>query len=139
MLSRSWDMKSRVVAVIAAVLLLGATPSPTPSATPAPITAPSIPAGAVNGVVNQIIQKVTGDIISPLGVDPNHVRGQVTFFRRYDLQIAMPLQTYKQIHLHQGTVINPRGASLENGETVDVQGTVNSDGSMNANEITILH
>lgn len=130
-------MKSRVVALAVAVLLLGATPSPSPS--PAPIAAPSIPAGAVNGIVNTIIQKVTGDIISPLGVDPNHIRGQVTYFRRFDMQIAMPMQTYKQIHLHQGTVINPRGATIQNGETVDVQGTANSDGSVNANEITIIH
>ncbi|HET9030706.1 MAG TPA: hypothetical protein VFN49_11065, partial [Candidatus Aquilonibacter sp.] len=105
----------------------------------APITAPSVPPGAVNSVINTIIQKVTGDVVAPLGVDPNHVRGQVTYFRRFDMQIAMPLQTYKQIHLHQGTVINPRGATIEDGQTVDVQGTVNSDGSINANEITIIH
>ena len=132
-------MKSRVVAVGAAVLLLGATPSPSPSPTVAPITAPSIPAGAVNGIVNTIIRKVTGDIIAPLGADPNHVRGEVTYFRRFDLQVAMPLQTYKQVHLHQGTIINPRGATIADGQTVDVQGTVNSDGSINANEITIIH
>ena len=132
-------MKTRVVATIAAVLLLGASPSPSPSPTVAPIAAPSIPAGAVNGVVNAVIKAVTGAVIAPLGVDPNHVRGQVTYFRRFDMQVAMPLQTYKQIHLHQGTIINPRGATIETGETVDVQGTVNSDGSVNANEITILH
>lgn len=86
-----------------------------------------------------IINKVTGDMVAPLGADPNHVRGQVTYFRRYDLQIAMPLQTYKQIHLHQGTIINPRGESISSGQTVDVVGTVNSDGSINANEITIVH
>ena len=129
-------MKNRVVAVIATVLLLGATPSPAP--TSAPIVAPTIPPG-VGGVVQTIIQKITGDAVAPLGVDPNHVRGQVTYFRRFDLQIAMPLQTYKQIHLHQGTIINPRGAALQSGQTVDVQGTPNSDGSLNANEITILH
>lgn len=123
----------------AAVLLLGATPSPAPSPTVAPITAPSIPAGAVNGIVNAIIQKVTGDIIAPLGADPNHVRGEVTYFRRFDMQVAMPLQSYKQVHLHQGTIINPRGASIADGQTVDVQGTVNNDGSINANEITIIH
>jgi hypothetical protein len=139
MKSRSSDMNTRVVAVAAAVLLLGATPTPSPAPTVAPIAAPSIPPGAVNGIVNTIIRKVTGDIIAPLGADPNHVRGQVTYFHRFDMQLAMPLQTYKQIHLHQGTVINPRGASIQDGENVDVQGTVNGDGSINANEITILH
>lgn len=137
-MSRSSNMKTRVVAVIAAVLLLGATPSPSPAPPSQPIVAPSVPPG-VGNVVQGIINKVTGDMVAPLGVDPNHVRGQVTYFRRYDLQVAMPLQTYKQIHLHQGTIINPRGESLNSGQTVDVVGTANSDGSINANEITIIH
>jgi hypothetical protein len=131
-------MRTRVVAVIAAVLLLGATPSPSPPPPSQPLAAPSVPPG-IGNVVQSIINKVTGDVVAPLGVDPNHVRGQVTYFRRFDLQIAMPLQTYKQIHLHQGTIINPRGATISDGQTVDVVGTVNGDGSINANEITIVH
>ena len=131
-------MNPTVVAAVAAVLLLGAAPAPTPTPAPAaPVVAPTIPPG-VGGLVQTIIQKVTGDVTAPLNVDPNHVRGRVTYFRRYDLQIQMPLQTYKQIHLHQGTIINPRGASLNDGQTVDVRGTSNSDGSFNADEITIL-
>lgn len=120
-------MYTRVVAVAAAVLLLGATPSPLPT----------IPPG-IGGLLQTIIQKVAGDVVAPLNVDPHHLRGRVTFFRRFDLQILMPLQTYKQIHLHQGTIINPRGATLTDGQTVDVQGTTNADGSFNADEITIL-
>jgi hypothetical protein len=131
-------MKTRVVAVITAVLLLAATPAPSPAPPASPIAAPSIPPG-IGNVVQGIINKVTGDTIAPFGVDPNHVRGQVTYFRRFDLQVAMPLQTYKQIHLHQGTIINPRGATISDGQTIDVQGTANSDGSIEANEITILH
>src|SRR5689334_9272372 len=106
-MTRSSTMRTRVVAVIATVLLLGATPTPSPAPPAQPIAAPSIPPG-VGNVVQGIINKITGDAVAPLGVDPNHVRGQVTYFRRFDLQIAMPLQTYKQIHLHQGTIINPR-------------------------------
>ena len=130
-------METRVVAVITAVLLLAATPAPSPAPSAAPIVAPSIPPGLGN-VVQSIINKITGDTVAPLGVDPNHVRGQVTYFRRFDLQVAMPLQTYKQIHLHQGTIINPRGATIANGQTVDVQGSANADGSIEANEITII-
>lgn len=134
-------MNTRLTALAAAVLLLAAdpTPTPAPSAAPSsPITLPSVPPG-VGGVLQTIIQKVTGDAIAPLGVDPSHVRGTVTFFKRFDLQVQMPLQTYKQIHLHQGTIINPRGATLADGQFVDVHGQVNADGSMNADEITILH
>ena len=129
-------MNTRVAAILAAVLLLGATPTPAPS--PAPIAVPSIPPG-IGNVVQGILQKLAGDAVAPYAVDPNHVRGSVTYFRRFDLQVQMPLNTYKQVHLHQGTIINPRGASLGEGQVVDVRGTANSDGSLNADEITILH
>lgn len=131
-------MNTRVAAILAAVLLLGATPTPSPSPSSAPIALPSIPPG-IGNVVQGILQKLAGDAVAPYAVDPNHVRGNVTFFRRFDLQVQMPLNSYKQIHLHQGTIINPRGASIENGQTVDVRGTANADGSLNADEITIIH
>ena len=127
-------MNTRVAAFLAAVLLLGATPSPAPS----PAALPSIPPG-IGNVVQGILQKLAGDAVAPYALDPNHVRGSVTYFRRFDLQVQMPLNTYKQVHLHQGTIINPRGASIEDGQVVDVRGTANSDGSLNADEITILH
>ena len=99
---------------------------------------PTIPPG-VGGAVEMILQKLAGDATAPYAVDPNHVRGTVTFFRRFDLQVKMPLDTYKQVHLHQGTIINPRGATLTDGQTVDVHGRANSDGTLNADEITIVH
>ena len=132
-------MNARFTALAAAVLLLAAdpAPSPTPSPTAAPLALPSVPPG-IGGALESLIQKVTGDVVAPFGVDPNHVRGTVTYFRRFDLQIEMPLQTYKQIHLHQGTIINPRGATLAPGQQVDVRGRVQPDGSIEADEITIL-
>jgi hypothetical protein len=131
-------MNTRVAAILAAVLLLGADPTPTSAPSPAPIAVPSIPPG-IGNVVQGILQKLAGDAVAPYALDPNHVRGNVTFFRRFDLQVQMPLNTYKQVHLHQGTIINPRGATLSDGQTVDVRGSANSDGSLNADEITILH
>ncbi len=125
---RFTSMHSRVVALIAAVLLLDASPAPLPTVPP-----------GIGGALQSIIQKIAGDAVAPYGVDPNHARGTVTFFRRFDLQVRMPLDTYKQIHLHQGTIINPRGATLTPGQSVDVRGSQNSDGSMNADEITIVH
>jgi hypothetical protein len=85
-----------------------------------------------------LLQQAAGDAAAPYGVDPNHLRGTVTFFQRFDLQIELPLRQYKNIRLHQGTVINPRGATIRDGDRVDVRGSANSDGSLNADEITIL-
>jgi hypothetical protein len=121
-------MNSRVVAVTAAVLLLGATPTPPPSVPP-----------AVTNVIENIVQTVTQNAVAPYAVDPNHVRGAVTYFRRFDLQVRLPLNVYKDVHLHQGTVINPRGATIADGQVVDVHGHAQADGSIDADDITILH
>jgi hypothetical protein len=126
-------MVNLVVAAVAAVLLQAA---PTPSPTPAPRM--TIPPAAAS-IVTNILTKLAGDAVAPYGVDPNHSRGTVTFFRRFDLQIRMPLNTYRDIHLHQGTIIDPRGATIEPGQVVDVVGHANADGSLNADAITIVH
>lgn len=137
-------MKSRVVAIALCVLLSAAAPAlaqQTPSPSPSPSKAvPSIPIppNAINAV-GGIVQRLAGDATAGLGIDPNHVRGSVMFFRRYDLQLRMPLERYENVHLHQGTIINPRGASLSEGQVVDVQGRANSDGSIEADAITIVH
>lgn len=139
------NMKPRVVALALAVLFTAAapalaqqTPTPTPSPVPSvPHALPTIPPN-VGNVVEGIVQRLAGDATAGLGVDPNHVRGTVTFFRRFDLQLRMPLNRYEAVHLHQGTIINPRGATLGAGQTVDVQGRANSDGSIQADAITIV-
>jgi hypothetical protein len=100
-------------------------------------TQPTIPPAATN-VIEGILTKLGGDAAAPYGLDPNHSRGTVTYFKRFDLQIRMPLNTYRDVHLHQGTVINPRGASLEDGQVLDVVGRANPDGSLNADTITII-
>ena len=139
-------MKPRVVALVLCVLfgagapaLAQQTPSPSPSPSPAHgVPSIAIPPNAVN-VVTGIVQRLAGDATAGLGIDPNHVRGSVMFFRRYDLQLRMPLDRYENVHLHQGTIINPRGASLSQGQVVDVQGRANSGGSIEADAITIVH
>jgi hypothetical protein len=137
-------MNSRLVATVATVLFLAAapayaqtTPSPSPSTSPAPAVMPTIPAGAA-GAIEGIVQKIAGDATAGFGVDPNHVRGTVTFFKRFDLQIHMPLDQYRDIHLRQGTIINPRGATIEPGQTIDVHGHSNTDGTIDADTITIV-
>ncbi len=120
-------MNTRVVALVATVLLLGATPVPLPTVPP-----------SLGGVLQNILQTITGNAIAPYGADPNHVRGTVTYFRRFDLEVRMPLNAYKNIHLHQGTIIDPRGATIEPGQTVDVRGRANADGTLDADAIIIL-
>ena len=62
--------------------------------------------------------------------------GKVTYFRRFDLQLETAPNVYREVHLHQGTVIDPRGTSLAPGMTVDVSGSAQSDHSLNADTIT---
>jgi opacity protein-like surface antigen len=124
-------MKRELCAVTAAVLFASA-----PAV--AQTTQPTVPP-AVTNVIEGIVTKLGGDAAAPYGLDPNHSRGTVTYFKRFDLQIRMPLSTYRDIHLHQGTVINPRGASIEDGQVLDVLGHANPDGSLNADTITIVH
>ena len=70
-------------------------------------------------------------------VNANGARGVVTYYHRFDLQVRTGSNSYRAIHLHQGTVINPRGISLTNGMNVDVSGQAQSDGSLNADQITV--
>ncbi len=135
---RSITMKTRVVAAVAAVLFTLAAPVAPAVAQSAPAPHPTIPPAAAS-IVEGIITKLAGDAAAPYGVDPNHSRGHVTYFRRFDLQISMPLNAYRDIHLHQGTVINPRGATIEPGQLIDVVGHANHDGSLDADTITIIH
>lgn len=140
-------MNRRVVALAASVLVACAVPalaqtaspvpSPSPSAPAAPNALPTVPPG-IGGVVEGILQRLAGDATAGYGIDPNHVRGVVTYFRRFTLQIRMPLNRYRDIHLHQGTIINPRGATLRTGSVVDVVGHPNADGTLEADQITLI-
>jgi hypothetical protein len=133
-------MISRVVAAAACVLFALTAPAAaqTAPATPAPASAPSMPPGAA-AAIEAALQRLAGDLVAPYGLDPNHVRGVVTYYRRFDLQIRMPLNRYEDIHLHQGTVINPRGTTLTPGQIIDIHGQAQSDGSLNADQITLVH
>jgi hypothetical protein len=130
-------MKTRFVAVIAAVLFavsgssfaLAQTANPTPAPTPVPSIPPNIGQDAVNALSN-IVRGV-------FGWSDNESIGTVTFYRGYEMQLRMQLDRYREIHLHRGTVINPRGFNIKNGDVVDVRGTPNRDGSLNADMIVV--
>lgn len=132
-------MRSRFFGAAAAILfaLAGATAlADTPAPAPTPIALPSVPPN-VNPILQTVINALAGRIKADYGWEPNRARGVVTFFRRYDMQVRFANGTYRDVHLHQGTVINPRGATLNIGDRVDVQGQMNTDGSLNANAITL--
>ena len=58
--------------------------------------------GLMNAVGNLLLQTTNG----------NTAHGKVTYFRRYDLQVETAPNVFRDVHLHQGTVINPRGATI---------------------------
>jgi hypothetical protein len=139
-------MTTRFVAAFAAVLfaLAGSalaatqpTPAPTPPPTPRPSAAPnpvpSVPSGLEQDAINALGNIVKG----AFGWNDNESIGTVTYYRGAEMQIRMQLNRYREIHLHKGTVINPRGWNIQSGQTVDVRGRANSDGSLNADMIVV--
>ena len=110
-----------------------ATASPAPGPTPSAI--PTLP--PASGIINDVIDALSNLIKPVLGWDPNSVAGTVTYFRRFDMQVRMPLYRYRQVYLHQGTIINPRGWTIKPGQTVYVSGRGQPDGSLDADVITV--
>lgn len=134
------SMNTRFVAVIAAVLLavsggsIGlAQQAVTATATPAPTPVPSIPPNIGSDAVNALSNIVRG----VFGWSDTESIGTVTYYRGYEMQLRMQLDRYREIHLHKGTVINPRGYTIKSGDTVDVRGRPNADGSLNADSIVV--
>lgn len=131
-------MTTRFVAAFAAVLFsisasaLAAT-NPTPPPTPAPNPVPSVPAGIEQDAINALGNIVKG----AFGWNDNESIGTVTFYKGYEMQLRMQLSRYREVHLHRGTVINPRGYAIQAGQTVDVRGRPNADGSLNADMIVV--
>ncbi len=141
-------MNTRLVSGLAAALLaLGsgalafadvtptvvATPAPTPPPTAAPNPIPTVPGGIVNDAINAL----GGILKAAYGWNATESLGIVTYYRGYDMQLKLQLDRYRTIHLHRGTVINPRGYSIRTGDTIDVRGTPQSDGSLNADMIVV--
>jgi len=133
-------MRLSLIATSALVLALGATTFAPAQAdpTPAPIVVPTLPPNTPN---SQIIQTVIGigqQILQRSQINArDNARGTVSYFKRYDMQVQCGTNCYRNVHLHQGTVINPRGATPSAGTTVDVNGRANADGSIEADTITV--
>lgn len=135
-------MKTRFVAAFTAVLFALAsgaaafaqsTPAPAPARSPAPNPLPSVPSGLEQDAINAL-----GNVVkSAFGWSDTESYGTVTYYRGYDMQVRLQLDRYREIRLHRGTVINPRGYTIKSGDTVDVRGTSNQDGSLTANMIVV--
>jgi hypothetical protein len=119
----------RLLALAAALLIAG-----TGTALADPVALPSVPPAVQNNPIVQSVLNALGGLLQ--STNGNSAHGKVTYFRRFDMQVETAPKVYRDVHLHQGTVINPRGATIAPGMTVDVSGSVQSDHSLNADSIT---
>jgi hypothetical protein len=105
---------------------------------PTPIAVPTLPPNTPNAGIIQTIIGVGAQILQREAANNrNNARGTVSYFKRFDMQVQCGTNCYRNVHLHQGTVINPRGATPSVGRYVDVNGRANSDGSIEADTITV--
>ena len=137
-------MNTRFAALAAAVLCIGigvpgaAQAGPAPAPTPTPVNLPTAPPNStLDPYAKSAIDILTGVIRQQITNTQNSTSGQVSYFKHFEMQVQTGRNSYRSIHLHQGTVINPRGESLAIGQQVDVSGLTQADGSIDANYITI--
>ncbi|MGH7729270.1 MAG: hypothetical protein ACREM2_10860 [Vulcanimicrobiaceae bacterium] len=105
------------------------------AASAAPALADPTPAATTllnNPYVQSAIQALGGIFQSTNG---NTAHGSVTYFRRFELQVETAPHVYREVHLHQGTIIDPRGTTLRPGMIVEISGRAQPDGSLDADSI----
>jgi hypothetical protein len=144
-------MIRRVLLVTALVALTGVpsfadpAPAPSPAATSAPaVPIPSLPQSIQNNPYGQAVeQAVEGYLKRQRDLARNGAHGRLTYYKGFEAQVYtdpipfLPAH-YRAIHLHRGTVINPRGITLQPGMIVDVSGQPQPDGSLNADLINVV-
>ena len=129
------------VATLFSLGTVGVVAAQTPLPVPTPIVVPTLPPS--NPTQDAIIRAAAGilqDVIARGRVNAaNSTHGNVTYFRRFDMQVQTGTNAYRTVRLHPGTVINPRGATPGPGTTVDISGQGAADGALEATTITVLH
>jgi hypothetical protein len=135
-------MRPSLIVTSALVLALGATTlveaQSTPVPVPTPIAVPTLPPNTPNAGIIQTIIGIGAQILQREAINNrNNARGTVSYFKRFDMQVQCGTNCYRTIRLHQGTVINPRGATPGVGRYVDVNGRTASDGALEADNITV--
>jgi hypothetical protein len=135
-------MRPSLIVTSALVLALGATTlagaQSTPAPAPTPIPVPSVPPTTPNSQVLQTILNVGQQILQRQAINArNNVRGTVSYFKHFDMQVQCGTNCYRNVRLHQGTIINPRGGTPGVGTYVDVNGRTDPNGTLEADNITI--
>jgi hypothetical protein len=120
----------KTLALVAALWIAASVP-----ALADPPAIPSIPPEIQNNPIVQSVLNAVGNVLLQT-TNGNTAHGKVTYFRHFDLQLETAPNVYRDVHLHQGTIINPRGTTLAPGMTVDVNGSAQSDHSLDADTIT---
>lgn len=132
-------MKRVIIAAAAFLALLAsghaafADPSPAPSSAPAMPSIPGVPPALTNNPYVQSVLNAVGGLLQ--STNGNAAHGVVRYFKRFEMQVETAPRVYRDVHLHQGTVIDPRGTTLAPGMVVDVFGTAQRDGSLDADKI----
>jgi len=132
----SFIVTSALVLAFGATTLAGAQSTPAPA--PTPIAVPTLPPNTPNAGIIQTIIGVGAQILQRQAINTrNNARGTVSYFKRFDMQVQCGTNCYRTVRLHQGTVINPRGATPGVGTVVDVNGRTDPDGTLQADNITV--
>jgi hypothetical protein len=135
-------MRPSFIATSALVLALGATSlagaQSTPAPVPSPIVVPTLPPSTPGAGIIRTVIGIGQQILQRQAINTrNNARGTVSYFKRFDMQVQCGTNCYRTVKLHQGTVINPRGATPGVGSSVDVNGRTDPDGTLEADNITI--
>ncbi len=127
---------SGLVLALAATTFAGAQSTPAPVPTPIPVA--TLPPAGPN---DQLIRDVIGVGVQILQRNAanarNNAHGTVSYFRRFDMQVQCGPNCFRDVRLHPGTIINPRGATPGLGTSVDVNGRTDPDGTLEADNITV--
>jgi hypothetical protein len=129
---------SGLVLALTATTFAGAQPAPAPPPVPTPIPVATLPPAGPNDQIIRDVMGIGAQILQRNAVNArNNARGTVSYFRRFDMQVQCGPNCYRNIRLHPGTIINPRGATPGVGTSVDVNGRTDPDGTLEADNITI--
>jgi hypothetical protein len=113
-------------------------PTPAPAPTTTPLSSAIPPAIKLPDQVKAAIDTAGALYRAEELRRKNVAIGEVTYFKRFELQVRTSPDHYRNVHLHQGTEIQPRGAVPGPGRRVRVGGVAQPDGSLNADIITVL-